>query len=132
MRPFGDMRTFLILAILACLIAVSVFFGVPLIRQAQLHAKLSNPIMQTTIIDVARQSTSKVDRNTAEPIILKAIPASLATLKAKQVWVKPWAICIKPAHGDDILCENRAYPTGENWIIYQPLADGSNHFYNEQ
>lgn len=121
-----------ILAILAGLIAVSAFFGVPFIRQSQLHAKLSNPLMQAAIIDAARNSSSAVEHNTAEPVVLKEIPANLATLKAKQIMVKPWAICIKPACGEDILCENRAYPNGENWVIYQPLADGRNLFYNEQ
>jgi hypothetical protein len=88
--------------------------------------------MQAAIIDAARNSSSAVAHNTAEPVVLKEIPANLAILNAKQILVKPWAICIKPAYGEDILCENRAYPTGENWIIYQPLADGRNLFYNEQ
>ena len=125
-------KSLFILAILACLIAVSAFFGIPFIRQAQLHAKLSNPLMQAAIIDAARNSSSAVEHNTAESIVLKEIPANLATLNVKQILVKPWAICIKPAYGEDILCENRAYPNGENWIIYQPLADGRNLFYNEQ
>ncbi|MFZ4774987.1 MAG: hypothetical protein ACOYM3_06480 [Terrimicrobiaceae bacterium] len=117
---------------LASLIALSAFFGVPFILQAQLHAKLENPLMQAAIVDAARKATSAVEQNAAELVVLKEIPANLSTLNAKQILVKPWAICIKPAYGEDILCENRAYPNGENWIIYQPLADGRNLFYNEQ
>ena len=125
-------KSLFILAILAFLIAVSAFFGVPFICRPQLHEMLSNPIMQAAIIDAARNSSSAVEHNIAEPVVLKEIPPNLATLNAKQILVKPWAICIKPAYGEDILCENRAYPNGENWIIYQPLADGRNLFYNEQ
>ena len=126
------MRTCVLLAILACLIAVSSWYGVPLIHRSQLNEMLSNPIVQAAIISVARNSSSAVEHNIAEPIILKEIPANLAILKAKQILVKPWAICIKPTYGEDILCENRAYPNGESWVIYQPLADGRNLFYNEQ
>ena len=64
-------KSLFILAILAFLIAVSAFFGVPFIRQSQLNEMLSNPIMQAAIIAAARKSSSAVEHNIAEPVVLK-------------------------------------------------------------